>query len=89
MKERSKPNKRVLPDNQVTLLELLAWMGLFAGIFATHSWFGEQFLVFCFYGVLGGLTWRVSKFIPLPLAILICGIIATVFTILMFPFAFG
>ena len=59
------------------------WISAIAIALATPYWFGISSLLVFFYGTLAALSWRLSKAMPLKLAVLIAVSAAILVTAIM------
>jgi hypothetical protein len=74
---------RLREGRRVSLFEAALWTTAIAFSMATPYWFGLTSLLIFFYGTLGALTWRLSKAMPVSLAVILAAIVAVIITSIM------
>ena len=74
---------RLRAGRRTSLFEVTMWITAVATALSTPYWFGQLSLLVFFYGTLGALTWRLSKALPVSLAIVTAFVLAVIVTSMM------
>ncbi len=75
---------RTLTKNpqKISIFELLLWMTIISAALSQRERLGSSFVAVVFYGTIAAISWRLSFFVPVRLAIvigLVCGFGLTAF----------